>query len=177
MHVFRVSAQSGPSAPSNTVSTSLMSGNHRPIDLTLGDGRGDEADADVVRTMGTDCAVGKRTTTFELYRAATEAGLDAGWVATGQTGILVGADRGVVIDRVPADFVSGVVEDMVLDVARDHDIVFVEGQAALTHTAYGGVTLGLLHGAAPDAVVLADDPSRKPVTSVEPRGGRRGRHT
>ncbi len=130
-------------------------------DLTLGDGRGSEADADVVLTMGTDCAVGKRTTTFELYRAATDAGLDAGWVATGQTGILVGADRGVVIDRVPADFVSGVVEDMVLDVAADHDIVFVEGQAALTHTAYGGVTLGLLHGAAPDAVVLADDPSRE----------------
>lgn len=130
-------------------------------ELTLGDGRGADADADVVLTMGTDCAVGKRTTTFELYRAATDAGLDAGWVATGQTGILVGADRGVVIDRVPADFTSGVVEDMVLDVASDNEIVFVEGQAALTHTAYGGVTLGLLHGAAPDAVVLVDDPHRE----------------
>ncbi|WP_276280519.1 DUF1611 domain-containing protein [Halorussus caseinilyticus] len=130
-------------------------------DLRVGDGRVDDVDADVVLTMGTDCAVGKRTTTFELYRAAREAGLDAGWVATGQTGIMVGAHRGVVVDRVPADFTAGVVEDLVCAVAEDHDFVFVEGQAALTHRAYSGVTLSLLHGANPDAVVLVDDPDRE----------------
>ncbi|WP_255149038.1 DUF1611 domain-containing protein [Halorarius halobius] len=129
-------------------------------ELRVADGRVDDADADVVLTAGTDCAVGKRTTTFELYRAARAAGVDAGWVATGQTGIMVGAHRGVVVDCVPADFAAGAVEDMVCDVARDHEVVFVEGQAALTHRAYSGVTLALLHGAWPDAVVLVDDPGR-----------------
>lgn len=136
-------------------------------DLRVGDGSVDDADAPVVLTLGTDCAVGKRTTTFELYRAAREAGLDAGWVATGQTGIMVGAQAGVVIDRVPADFTAGVVEDLVTSVAADHDLVFVEGQASLTHRAYSGVTLSLLHGAWPDAVVLADEPSRTRRTHFE----------
>jgi uncharacterized NAD-dependent epimerase/dehydratase family protein len=128
--------------------------------LRVADGRIDDVDADVVLTMGTDCAVGKRTTTFELYETAREAGLDAGWVATGQTGLMTGPDAGVVVDRVPADFVAGVVEDLVCSVAADHDLVFVEGQAALSHRAYSGVTLGLLHGVNPDAVVVADDPDR-----------------
>ncbi|GGL66889.1 DUF1611 domain-containing protein [Halocalculus aciditolerans] len=132
-----------------------------PSDLRVADGSVEDVDADIVLTCGTDCAVGKRTTTFELYRAARQAGLDAGWVATGQTGIMVGAQQGVVVDRVPADFAAGVVESMVKDVAADHDLVFVEGQASLAHRAYAGVTLSLLHGAWPDAVVLVDDPTRK----------------
>jgi len=135
--------------------------------LRVGDGSVDAVDAPVVLTLGTDCAVGKRTTTFELYRAARAAGLDAGWVATGQTGIMVGAHEGVVIDRVPADFTAGVVEDMVTAVGADHDVVFVEGQASLTHRAYSGVTLSILHGAWPDAVVLADEPSRQRRTHFE----------
>jgi uncharacterized NAD-dependent epimerase/dehydratase family protein len=136
-------------------------------DLRVGDGRVDEADATVVLTLGTDCAVGKRTTTLELYREARNAGYDAGWVATGQTGIMVGAHRGVVVDRVPADFTAGVVEDLVCGVADDHDLVFVEGQASLSHRAYSGVTLSLLHGSWPDAVVLADDPDRDHRTHFE----------
>lgn len=129
-------------------------------ELRVGDGSVDDVDADVVLTLGTDCAVGKRTTAFELYRAARGAGVDAGWVATGQTGIMVGAQEGVVIDRVPADFTAGVVEDLVTAVGEDHDLVFVEGQASLTHRAYSGVTLSILHGSWPDAVVLADEPTR-----------------
>jgi uncharacterized NAD-dependent epimerase/dehydratase family protein len=136
-------------------------------DLRVADGRSLDVDATVVLTMGTDCAVGKRTTTFELYRAAKRAGLDAGWVATGQTGIMTGADRGVVIDRVPADFTAGVVEDLVCAVADEHEYVFVEGQAALTHHAYAGVTLSILNGADPDAVVLVDDPNRDRRTHFE----------
>lgn len=144
-------------------------------ELQVAEGRADGVDADVVLTVGTDCAVGKRTTTFELYRAARDVGIDAGWVATGQTGIMVGAQRGVVIDRVPADFTAGVVENLVQEVAAEHDIVFVEGQGALTHRAYSGVTLSILHGAWPDAVVLVDDPDRErryhfdqwPVRAVE----------
>lgn len=136
-------------------------------ELRVGDGSVDDIDAEVVLTLGTDCAVGKRTTTFELYKAACEQGRNAGWVATGQTGIMVGAHAGVVIDRVPADFVSGVVEDLVKDVARDHDLVFVEGQASLTHRAYSSVTLGVLHGSWPDAVILANEPERTQRTHFE----------
>lgn len=136
-------------------------------DLRVADGRVDEIDANVVATVGTDCAVGKRTTTFELYRAARDAGINAGWVATGQTGIMVGAHRGTVVDRVPADFTAGVVEDDVVAVAADHDLVFLEGQGALTHRAYSGVTLSLLHGAWPNAVVIVDAPERDRRTHFE----------
>lgn len=136
-------------------------------ELTVASGAVDTRDTPVVLTMGTDCAVGKRTTTFELYKTAQRHGIDAGWVATGQTGIMVGAHQGVVIDRVPADFTAGVVESMVTDVAGDHDLVFVEGQAALHHRAYSGVTLSILHGAWPDAIVLADDPDRDRRTHYE----------
>jgi uncharacterized NAD-dependent epimerase/dehydratase family protein len=136
-------------------------------DLRVGDGSVDDVDAAVVLVLGTDCAVGKRTTTFELYRAARDAGVDAGWVGTGQTGIMVGAQAGVVIDRVPADFTAGVVEDLVAAVGADHDVVFVEGQASLNHRAYSGVTLSILHGSWPDAVVLAHDPDRRRRTHFE----------
>ncbi|WP_227380289.1 DUF1611 domain-containing protein [Haladaptatus halobius] len=135
--------------------------------LRVGDGSVDKIDATVVLTLGTDCAVGKRTTTFELYKAAREAGRNPGWIATGQTGIMVGAHQGVVVDRVPADFTAGIVEDMVTTVAQDHDLIFVEGQASLTHRAYSSVTLGVLHGSWPDAVVLADDPNRTQRTHFD----------
>jgi uncharacterized NAD-dependent epimerase/dehydratase family protein len=69
-------------------------------------------------------------------------GLDAAWIATGQTGIMVGAHCGVVVDRVPADFAAGVLEKMVRELG-DRDVVFVEGQTALTYRAYGGVTLSI----------------------------------
>lgn len=143
-----------------------------PMDdeLRVGDGSVDDVDASVVLTLGTDCAVGKRTTTFELYRTARAAGIDAGWVATGQTGIMVGAHEGTVVDRVPADFAAGVVEDMVSAVGANHDLVFVEGQASLTHRSYSGVTLSILHGSWPDAVVLADEPDRTGRTHFERLG-------
>lgn len=135
--------------------------------LHVGDGSVDDIDTDIVLILGTDCAIGKRTTTFELYKEARMAGYDAGWVATGQTGIMVGAHAGVVIDRVPADFTAGVVEDLVKTVGRDHEIVFVEGQASLNHRAYSGVTLSVLHGSWPDAVVIADEPERERRTHFE----------
>lgn len=160
LHVF-LSDDLGWSALADQYGVDIVDVRKPPAeeDLRVADGRTD-VDADVVLVMGTDCAAGKRTTTFELYCAAVETGLDAAWIATGQTGIMVGAHRGVVVDRVPADFAAGVVEDMVRDLGN-REVVFVEGQAALTHRAYGGVTLSILGGAWPDAVVLADDPDRE----------------
>jgi len=116
----------------------------------------------VVLVCGTDCAVGKRTVTIELARGARKRGIDAALVATGQTGVLVGADAGAVIDHVPGDFMSGTVEAMIdRMVGRGKELVFVQGQASLLHTAYGPVTLGILYGARPHYTVLVHVPGRK----------------
>jgi uncharacterized NAD-dependent epimerase/dehydratase family protein len=88
------------------------------------------------------------------------------FVATGQTGIFI-ADRGVAVDAVVSDFVAGVVEEQVLDAARDADVVLVEGQGALHHPAYSGVTLSLLHGCCPDALLLCHQQGRTHVRVAE----------
>ncbi len=110
-------------------------------------------DAMVLLTVGSDCNVGKMTTSLELKQALTAMGLRAKFVATGQTGILI-ADHGVAVDAVVSDFVAGFTEELVIEAARDADVVIVEGQGALHHPAYSGVTLGLMHGACADAMVL-----------------------
>jgi uncharacterized NAD-dependent epimerase/dehydratase family protein len=119
-------------------------------------------EATVVLTVGSDCNVGKMTTALELTRSLREAGVAARFVATGQTGILV-ADHGVAIDAVPADFVAGAIEELVLEAARDAEVVVVEGQGALHHPAYSGVTLGLLHGSCPSALILCHQAGRERV--------------
>lgn len=103
-------------------------------------------------TVGSDCAVGKMTASLELTRAASAAGRDARFLATGQTGILI-AGSGVPVDRTISDFTSGAVEELVLANA-DAELLFVEGQGAINHPAFAAVTLGLLYGAAPDALIL-----------------------
>lgn len=115
----------------------------------------------VVLTVGTDAAVGKRTAALELVQSARRRGLRVGFVATGQTGIMIGCDAGVVIDRVPGDFISGVVERMVLDVADSGvDLVVVEGQGSLSHHAYGAVTAGLVLGANPSHLIMVHEAGR-----------------
>ncbi len=136
-----------------------------PADLSVAEGTASEVDATVVCTVGTDCSTGKMTASFELRNAARERGLDAAVVPTGQTGIAI-ADWGIVIDRVVADFAAGAVERLVHE-AGDHDILFVEGQGALTHPAYSGVTLSILHGAQPDSLVLCHDAGRDAVHGYE----------
>ena len=136
-----------------------------PRDLTVSDGTAGDVDADVVLTVGTDCSVGKMTTTFELVERARERGIDAAAVPTGQTGILV-ADCGIAVDRVVADFAAGAVERMVEERA-DHDLLVVEGQGALCHPAYSGVTTSILHGAMPDALVLCHAAGREAVHGYE----------
>lgn len=109
-------------------------------------------------TVGTDCSVGKMYTTLALERALRGRGLAADFRATGQTGILI-AGAGMPIDAVVADFISGAVE--ALSPTRDDggwDLI--EGQGSLFHPSYAGVSLGLLHGAQPDAVVLCHQAGR-----------------
>jgi uncharacterized NAD-dependent epimerase/dehydratase family protein len=135
-------------------------------DLTVSDGRADEVDARVVLTVGTDCSVGKMTVSLELARAARDRGVDAAFVPTGQTGIMI-AGWGNPIDRVIADFAAGAVEEMVLEVGDDHDVLFVEGQGSIVHPAYSAVTCGILHGAMPDAMVLCHAAGRDAIHGYE----------
>ncbi len=107
----------------------------------------------VVLTVGTDCNVGKMTVALELERELVARGVRAAFVATGQTGIMI-AGGGAPVDAIPADFVAGAVEALVLEAAARSDVVLVEGQGALGHPGYSGVTLGLMHGACPSALVL-----------------------
>jgi uncharacterized NAD-dependent epimerase/dehydratase family protein len=112
-------------------------------------------------TVGTDCALGKKYTALAITRALTTLGAKATFRATGQTGILI-SGQGVPIDAVVADFVAGAAEALSPANEADHWDV-VEGQGALFHPAYAGVTLGLLHGTQPDAIVLCHDPSRHTI--------------
>jgi uncharacterized NAD-dependent epimerase/dehydratase family protein len=109
-------------------------------------------------TVGTDCALGKKYTALALTQALKKKGVAATFRATGQTGVMI-AGEGVAIDAVISDFVAGAAEALSPDNAPEHwDLI--EGQGALFHPAYAGVTLGLLHGSQPDALVLCHDPSR-----------------
>jgi D-glutamate N-acetyltransferase len=113
----------------------------------------------VVSFCGSDCNVGKMTACIELDRAAQRRDLSSVFAATGQTGIMI-SGSGIPVDRFISDFVSGGVEAMVLDFAARYDWVFVEGQGSLGHPAYSAVTLGLLHGAAPDYLILCHEAGR-----------------
>ena len=103
--------------------------------------------------VGSDCAVGKMTAALELDIEARKRGLSSAFVATGQTGIMI-SGNGLPVDRIISDFVAGMVEEMVLNFASEYDWVFVEGQGALNHPGYSPVTLGLIHGSMPDAMIF-----------------------
>ena len=121
--------------------------------------------APTVLFVGNDCAVGKMTVALELAHAAERAGKRAAFVPTGQTGIMI-AGWGTAIDRTIADFAPGATEALVLQAAREEpDVIFVEGQGAINHPAYAPVTLALMYGAAPDALVLVCDPTRAHIES------------
>jgi uncharacterized NAD-dependent epimerase/dehydratase family protein len=108
----------------------------------------------VVHSVGSDTVIGKKAVTLELDAAARARGLSSAFVPTGQTGIAV-AGWGIAVDHVLSDFVAGAADRLVREGSRRADLLWVEGQGALFHPAYSGVTLGLLHGCRPDALVLA----------------------
>ena len=130
-----------------------------PAGKPVAAGRAARLDTHVVLTVGSDCNVGKMTAALEIRKALEARGVRTAFVATGQTGIFV-ADRGAAVDAIPADFVAGVVEEMVVDAAEGADVVLVEGQGALHHPGYSGVTLALLHGACPATLVLCHQSDR-----------------
>jgi uncharacterized NAD-dependent epimerase/dehydratase family protein len=125
-----------------------------PTDLSVPTGANFEVDAKIVLTVGSDCAIGKKTVAVELDLEARRRGLESVFVPTGQTGIAI-AGWGIAVDAVVADFLAGAAERLVVEGAeRGGKLLFVEGQGSLVHPMYSGVTLGLVHGAAPHAFVL-----------------------
>ena len=120
----------------------------------------------VVLAVGSDCAVGKKSVMIELERAAHGAGDRAEFVATGQTGTLI-AGKGIVVDRVISDFITGAAEQLMLGVSPQAEVALVEGQGSIYHPAYAPVTLGLMFGCAPDLLVLCADTDR---TTIEEYG-------
>ncbi len=125
-----------------------------PEGLSVPTGQNLEVDAKIVLTVGSDCAIGKKTVAVELDLEARGRGLQSVFVPTGQTGIAI-AGWGIAVDAVVADFLAGAAERLVVEGARrGGKLLFVEGQGSLVHPMYSGVTLGLLHGAAPHALVL-----------------------
>jgi uncharacterized NAD-dependent epimerase/dehydratase family protein len=124
-----------------------------PADLSVPTGENLTHGAAVVLTVGSDCAVGKKTVAVELDRAARARGLRSVFVPTGQTGIMI-AGWGIAVDAVVSDFLAGAAERLVVEGARRGDLLFVEGQGSIVHPQFSGVTLGLYHGAAPHVLVL-----------------------
>lgn len=128
-------------------------------------GKGHKRAGKRILTVGTDCSCGKKYTALALEKEMRSRGWDADFRATGQTGVLI-AERGVAIDAVVADFISGAVEWLAPEAAPDHwDCI--EGQGSLFHAAFSGVTVGLIHGAQPDAMVLCHEPTRRHMRGLQ----------
>ncbi len=125
----------------------------------------------VLLIVGTDCDTGKMTSAWEISRRLIDRGRKIEFIGTGQTGILL-SGSGVPIDAVKADFMAGEIEHLIDNTPKDTELVIVEGQGSLTNQFYAGVTLGLMHGAMPDYMLMTHDPSRDldvtdfPMTSM-----------
>ena len=120
-----------------------------------------------IHTVGNDCSIGKMLVTLELERALKQAGHDAKFLATGQTGIMVSGE-GVPIDTVVADFVAGAAERLVIG-SKQHKILLIEGQGSLAHPMYSAVTLGLLHGSQPQGLIMCFEAGREECGGIPGR--------
>jgi uncharacterized NAD-dependent epimerase/dehydratase family protein len=138
-----------------------------PADLPVASGAAKTVEPYVVLTVGTDCNVGKMTAQLQLTRQLNASGLRTRFVATGQTGIMI-EGWGIAVDAVVADFVAGAAERLVLQGSSDTDIVLVEGQGSINHPGYSAVTLGLLHGSCPDALILCHQSTREYIGDYRP---------
>jgi uncharacterized NAD-dependent epimerase/dehydratase family protein len=135
----------------------------KPPETPIFSGKAYEVESPTLLLVGNDCAVGKMTVALEFARAAERAGKRWAFVPTGQTGIMI-AGWGIAIDRVIADFAPGAAESIVLQAAASKpDAIVVEGQGSINHPAYAPVTLALMYGTAPDALVLVVDPARDTI--------------
>jgi len=139
-----------------------------PADLSTATGEVFDVPGTIVLTVGSDCAIGKMTVSLELDLEARRRGEKSIFVPTGQTGIAI-AGWGIAVDAVVADFIAGAAERLVVEGGRrGGELLWVEGQGAILHPVYSGVTVGLYHGSAPHLLVLCDQAG---VTEIEGAGG------
>ncbi len=139
----------------------------RYSDLKLKTGTGIKRSGKRLLTVGTDCSVGKMYTSLALEKEMHARNIEAEFIATGQSGIFI-SGKGVAVDCVVADFISGAVEYISPDNEPEHwDII--EGQGSLLHPAFAGVSLGLLHGAQPDALVLCHAENHAHMRGIKSR--------
>ena len=133
-----------------------------PSGLSTATGENLEVKATIVLTVGSDCAIGKMTATCELDLEARKRGLRSVFVPTGQTGMAI-AGWGIAVDAVVSDFLAGAAEWLVVEGGKKGDLLWVEGQGAILHPIYSGVTVGLMHGSAPHIYVLCHEVGRTVV--------------
>ena len=134
-------------------------------DRTFATGKGTKRTGRRILTVGTDCSCGKKYTALAMEREMRARDLNADFCATGQTGVFI-SGRGISIDAVVADFISGAAEWLSPANEADHWDV-VEGQGSLFHPSFAGVSLGLLHGSQPDAFIVCHEPTRTKMRGVE----------
>jgi uncharacterized NAD-dependent epimerase/dehydratase family protein len=144
-------------AAAETAGTRLIDYRRPPDRMETSVGRRHLPGKRVILTVGTDCAIGKMSVALELVAAARRDGASAVMVPTGQTGMMI-EGWGVAVDRVISDFTNGTVEWLVEQGEARADWVVVEGQGSIDHPAYSAVTMGLIHGATPQAMVLVHKP-------------------
>jgi uncharacterized NAD-dependent epimerase/dehydratase family protein len=135
-----------------------------PAQLPVAMGRARSVDSTIILSVGTDCNIGKMTAQLQVRDKLRAAGERVSFAATGQTGILV-EGWGTAVDAVVADFIAGAAERLVLEAAKEGDIVLVEGQGSIIHPGYSGVTYGLIHGSMPHAFLLCAQPSREAINN------------
>lgn len=113
-----------------------------------------------ILTVGADCNIGKMTTMLEVFDEFKKRGLKSDFIGTGQTGMMI-SGKGIAVDSIISDYIAGCIEKWI-DASNDegYDYIFVEGQGALTHQGYSGVTFGLMHGTMPDAMIMCVQPTR-----------------
>jgi uncharacterized NAD-dependent epimerase/dehydratase family protein len=137
-----------------------------PADLSTATGANLSVPGTTVLTVGSDCAIGKMTVALELDLEARRRGLRSVFVPTGQTGIAI-AGWGIAVDAVVADFIAGAAERLVVEASeRGGELRWVEGQGAILHPVYSGVTVGLFHGSAPHLLVLCHEAGRHEIEGV-----------
>ncbi|MCV0424003.1 MAG: DUF1611 domain-containing protein [Roseibium sp.] len=133
--------------------------------MSFATGKGTKRPGKRILAVGTDCSVGKKYTALAMDKAMNERGYKSSFCATGQTGVFI-SGRGVALDAVVADFISGAAEWLSPATDEDHWQI-VEGQGSLFHPSFAGVTLGLLHGSQPDGFIVCHEPTRTTMRGVE----------
>lgn len=130
-------------------------------DLRMFSGQIAEVSCPVIAVLGTDCAIGKRTTATILTSALKDIGVKAVMIGTGQTGLMQGARHGVALDAVPSQFCAGELEATIVEAFKmeSPDVIIVEGQGSLSHPAFSSTSF-ILRGSCPDGVLLQHAPRR-----------------